>query len=611
MTVSSESSTTHAEASGTKAQDAKKRPFYGCFRFACKEGEPGHTTSNLDRIILSDTCSLYVPPHARSVAQDIARTVLQAADLASMTTQELLDYLTKRWVAEGYKNGLASPVILIANDAIALLRDALGIESLWYAIEDSDVLHVASRPQDVGDRLQSPARASSLGVIDWAHHGLVLPPRSPLDGVSAVEQGGAVVIDRSSGAVDTRIGWDTRDAVDPDLHRKLAQTSVPELEKVLEDHLDIAVQQCVDGAENVGVLLSGGVDSSLLTALLRRHTTPRAVTVTLPEVPEKDEGRYARWAAESLGVEMYEYPFTKQSMRTHILKFVQDSCSPVIVENSIAQYACVKSGVFDGCDLMVDGEGSDRLFSVEDKWSSIAFALTESFGAIGRGCVSGIEAMRKAMARLGIRASLSDDRPGLSTLLGAREMETWHQCRAASDRLCHVAPRDRLLEQLRLATLYYRLPALLWRLELCSHLSRCRVQYPYLDSRVQCLAMNIPLKYKARWRTARRRVESKWILKRIAAKHLPAELIYRPKMGFGVPGAAWLPKWPEEWRREPWVAETFGLSTQALGRFLHEERMSRDYFYLTTVEMFGRLYGWRVPFDNLEAEWSKACSEDL
>jgi asparagine synthase (glutamine-hydrolysing) len=109
---------------------------------------------------------------------------------------------------------------------------------------------------------------------------------------------------------------------------------------------------------------------------------------------------------------------------------------------------------------------------------------------------------------------------------------------------------------------------------------------PFLDHRLAHTAINLPLK----WRSGR--YTDKWILKQIARKHLPRELIWRRKMGFPLPLGEYIaPLGTTAFFRDGFCEQVLGFSQRGLERMIARESLRTDgMFSLIGLEIWGRQF---------------------
>jgi asparagine synthase (glutamine-hydrolysing) len=139
-------------------------------------------------------------------------------------------------------------------------------------------------------------------------------------------------------------------------------SSVDELTDELQRLLTAAVDEQLVADVPVAVLLSGGVDSSLVAAIAAKSSRHRVrtFTVTLPNDPRLDESRFARSVAQYLGTDHVELPLD-QSSADLIQRLAVQFDEPIADSSMIPTYLLAKT-VSQHCKVVVGGDGGDELF---------------------------------------------------------------------------------------------------------------------------------------------------------------------------------------------------------------------------------------------------------
>jgi asparagine synthase (glutamine-hydrolysing) len=316
------------------------------------------------------------------------------------------------------------------------------------------------------------------------------------------------------------------------------------LEQQLTALLDDAVRYRLISDVPVGTYNSGGVDSSLVTAAARRQTTGVLHTFSVGfEAGPFDESGYARIVAERIGTEHHSFRITEMQYAEGLPAAVWYNEEPLSQAHSVPLLELSRLAK-QFVTVVLTGEGADELFGGYPRYqipllarhlSILPRVLTQAgwhvFRALG---------VRRA-AKL---FEICDD-PDRAVIENAR-FAGWDEIRRAGLGDWDDGGRRRLLAEVsrrglgRLDTIlaYDRatyLPTLLHRLDRTTMASGVEARVPFLDFRLLEWSKTLP---------PGRRVgsgrQNKAILKEIAARQFPREMIYRRKMGFDVPVAAWL-----------------------------------------------------------------------
>jgi hypothetical protein len=121
----------------------------------------------------------------------------------------------------------------------------------------------------------------------------------------------------------------------------------------------------------------------------------------------------------------------------------------------------------------------------------------------------------------------------------------------------------------------------------------CRV--PFLDHRLVRTVVNLPLSYRLRGSV------DKWIVKEIASRYLPREIVHRKKVGFALPLQDYLaPLAHEEFFRNGFCLEYLQMQPKGLTEVIAKWRNDVEgFFTLLTLEIWGRLFFFHQPLDEV------------
>lgn len=276
----------------------------------------------------------------------------------SSKAEELLSLGYRRWGYEllRYLRGRFAIVIWDSEAADGLLAtDQLGSRPLFwhtaagrltFASEVAPLLRLLpSRP--------APDRTSVIRnlVIGFPEHGYTL-----YEGVRRLEGGHALVLDRD-GSRRVRY-WAPR-------YRGTLQISRDEAVRELKSKLQAAIELRTRGENSVGVLLSGGLDSSsvaALTADLKGARRVRGYSAIFPSHPAVDESARLTAVSNALGIRTTQYPVEGGSLIPESLEFLRRWELPAFGPNLLFTLELLRIGARDGIGLFLDGQGGDELF---------------------------------------------------------------------------------------------------------------------------------------------------------------------------------------------------------------------------------------------------------
>ena len=308
----------------------------------------------------------------------------------------------------------------------------------------------------------------------------------------------------------------------------------------------------------LGTFLSGGVDSSLITALLQAGSSRpvRSFTIAFPDEGSGEvgfnEAPYAAAVAAYLGTEHTEVALTAADARALIPQLPQLYSEPFADSSQLPTHLVCREARRSGLTVALSGDGGDELFGGYNR-HRLAPQLNRRFGGmpslLRRGiarCLEHLPVSRRGLARdkrrklaAAVRASgsLAQLHHALTSLgpdpsaLFAPELQQadsalgsvpWPQAPSAA-------------EQLMLADAMAYLPNdILVKVDRAAMAASLETRAPFLDHRVAALAWQLPFALKLRDGAG------KWALRQLLDRHVPRALIERPKAGFATPIGHWL-----------------------------------------------------------------------
>jgi asparagine synthase (glutamine-hydrolysing) len=154
------------------------------------------------------------------------------------------------------------------------------------------------------------------------------------------------------------------------------------------------------------------------------------------------------------------------------------------------------------------------------------------------------------------------------------------------------------------------LHALLYRNDRMGMISSIEVRFPFLHEEVVKFAINLPLEYKTRFTTKLHNkkhpfITDKWIVREIAKKHLPQNLVEKKKNGLPIDGLSGV-RFTKEFFRNGYVANNLQLDDKTLEYMVANEN---PYFIgkLASVELFGLLYDYNLSHQEIQNKIDNYC----
>jgi asparagine synthase (glutamine-hydrolysing) len=432
---------------------------------------------------------------------------------------------------------------------VFLARDRAGEKPLFYRYAGGE-LRFASELKALLADPELPRRVNRVALDCYLAAGYIPGEHCILEGMQKLPAAHALLFNTETGALRIWRYWSL-----PDFNPGTSLQSEDELVDRLESLLAESVRRQLIGDAPVGLLLSGGVDSSLITALAARGgNRPKTFTVGFGEFPRFDETRHAGLIAEHFGTEhtVLEAGEVKPGL---LPKLARQYDEPMADPSMIPTYL-VSEQISQRCKVALGGDGGDELFGGYYAASRVA-ALQQKYGGIpsmARGAAASLAVSwpagskgREFLAQFG--ADMASDVPPFTPYFdkaGRKRLLPQHAdwpLAAEEIRQARVPPApDPVQRVTRFDFANYMVEDILVKVDRASMLNSLEVRSPFLDVPVIEFAFSsVPSHLKATPK------DRKIILKRLAARLLPSSFDIKRKQGFGAPLESWLRTGP--WRR--------------------------------------------------------------
>ncbi|HRI40323.1 MAG TPA: asparagine synthase (glutamine-hydrolyzing) [Bacteroidia bacterium] len=431
---------------------------------------------------------------------------------------------------------------------LTLLRDRAGVKPLFYYWNEQQFLfgsELKSFHQHPDFRKELDPEALGL----FFRFGYIPAPYSIFRNTFKLPPAHWLELDLTSRSITLRQYWNLADAV----LQPAPVMSDAEVEEETERLLVSAFQYRMIADVPVGVFLSGGYDSSCVAALLQRNTGSKIRTFTIGFEDERfNEAAHAKKVAGYLGTDHYEH-FCTYREAMEIVPRLPEIYDEPFGDQSAVPTTLVSSIARKQVTVALSADGGDELFAGYPRHR-------KSMGYLNR--LSGIPvALRKSASALlpiasGRDLSRADRREKLREFLRAGDAasqfriinETYTATEAqeliglpvkplptrfdAGAELARIP--DPLQQVLTLEYQTYLVEDILQKVDRATMSVSLEGREPFLDHRIAEWVGRLP----SRWKMDD--TAQKILLKKIVHRHIPRELMERPKMGFGVPLVDWL-----------------------------------------------------------------------
>jgi asparagine synthase (glutamine-hydrolysing) len=439
------------------------------------------------------------------------------------------------------------------NRRLYLARDHLGVKPLYWWT-DGDVLLFGS---EIKSLLPYPGlrarKVNMAGVAQFLVCRYVSRPHTMFEGIHKLPEGTWMEVDVGQAAApQPRVYWDVR-------YQPTAALSFDDAKEQLDGLLKRTIQMQLMSDVPLGAQLSGGVDSSVIVAMmdiLRREsgvTEPIKTFSVGFDVERFSELRYARMIAERYGTEHEEIRVGYKDFidAFPLLCWIYDE--PIGEPPAIPTYFMCKKAK-EKVTVMLCGEGADEQFGGYSKYAFdqysryIDWLPARARRSLLRGAGATLPFSARRLRSIFEILALSDRASRFTSWYGAFDTAIQAQLLNADLReaignrfLTEIASdvigncdSNHPLDQFMYCDIHTRLvDDLLVKSDRMSMGASIEARVPFLDHHVVEFAARLPRRYKVNG------LRTKILLKSLAERYAPRELIYRRKVGFTVPLSDW------------------------------------------------------------------------
>ncbi len=472
-------------------------------------------------------------------------------------TRSDTEVIVHAWEAWGERcverfRGMFAFALWDANtETLFLARDRLGVKPLFYAMLSNGQVVFGSELKSVGLHPNVVRDIDPAAVEEYFALGYVAEPRTIFTGVAKLPPGHTLTLQRGGPLGAPQEYWDARFTL---AERIALPEAVAELDRRLEESIKLRMIADVP----LGAFLSGGVDSSTVVATMARVSADPVNTCSMAfDDPAFDETRFAQMVATRYRTRHYvervasdDFDLIDDLARIYDEPYADSSAIPTYRVCQLARRHVTVALSGDGADENFAGYRRYRMHCAEEHWRSILPVRLRrpAFGLLGRiypkadwaPRVVRAKATFQALARSTADAYLHSvsivREPERSRLFSSALQSSLGGYRVAElfERHARRAGTDdplALVQYLDLKT--YLVGDINTKVDRASMAHSLEVREPLMDHSLVDWLCTLPSNLKIRGG------EGKFLLKKTMERWLPSEVLYRRKMGFAVPLAAW------------------------------------------------------------------------
>lgn len=390
----------------------------------------------------------------------------------------------------------------------------------------------------------------------------------------------------------------TIDDFEPELYRNLDRQPAASVLAEFDRLMTQSVERMLISDVPVGAFVSGGIDSSLISAYAGK-THPDFKLFTANILGPLSEYEDAKALSEHLRMELYDYKFSPEMMLADwadVTYFYE--CPIVIHTNAIPFSNVARLARESGVKAVLTGEGADELFLGYPR------LLTKRYDRLA---LFPMTLLRSAYRLVpGLEQYLMPT-PGQTPLTFANQLIQQFEGPYREDKLAgkfDFLSKAKQREQLLTIKMFGdHLVGLLHRNDRMGMMASIEARFPFLDEDLVKFAINLPSKFKigrsARFHNYKHPfLIDKWIVRKTAEKYLPSKLSSKKKNGFPMSGHKFV-RTNKEFFRDGWVAETLKLNNRKQ-EFMLETQDPYFIAKLASIEIFGRIYDFRESLEKVK-----------
>ncbi|MCL4759251.1 MAG: asparagine synthase (glutamine-hydrolyzing) [Rhodocyclaceae bacterium] len=443
-----------------------------------------------------------------------------------------------------FRGMFALAIIDCELGTVFLARDRIGEKPLFFHREGRILRFASTLSALLADR--SLERRVDLEALDlYLAIGHVPGERCMLKGFNKLPAGHAAQYCIESGAWRVWRYWELPAGPDSSVQGQSLGELADQVEAVLED----SVRSQLVADVPVGVLLSGGVDSSLIAAMAARACGRiKTFTVRFPDHAGLDEAVHARRVASHFGTDHAE--LDADMLAAELLPELARHFDEPVADSSMIPTLLLCRMVRSQCKVALGGDGGDELFGGYRHYSRLLW-LERRFGAVPLAMRRPVAWLAEEMLASGMKGrnwlsalgvDLKLGLPHVAALCGPRLRRGLMGGRCAlpltAERILDErvpAHHDLLQRATRMDFQDYLADDLLVKIDRASMAASLEVRSPMLDHRLVELAFGkIPSEMKAS------PDQRKIVLKKLCSRILPKGFDLHRKQGFSIPLAQWL-----------------------------------------------------------------------
>ena len=437
-------------------------------------------------------------------------------------------------------NGMFAIAINDSRDnSLHLIRDRMGKKPIWITqIHDGSLFFASEVRALLPVRPDRTLRTEMVAEV--MQYGYINSPNSAFNEISQVPPGSYLTW--RDGSFKIVKYWE------PDLDTKVS-ISYEEALNVTKKLIEKAVDRRLISERPLGSFLSGGYDSTVVTAYMAKLMSEKVQTYSIGfHSAQFNEAHHAKLVANFLGTNHHEEILNPDPAL--LVETISKVLDQPFADSSIVPTYLLAKFARENLIVALGGDGGDEVFGGYDRYlatpalqlaNPVLGLARSSLNFLGKQSYGNKRKINRVGSQLSSKASLAHRYSSILSLTQPHELSALlskefissqaEQNSISSFTIGKYSAFDRMIR----SDLQAYLPGdLLVKVDIATMANSLELRSPLLDVNVVEWGLSLPRKYKIKG------FETKHILKDVARSLVPADLIDRPKMGFGIPRAEWL-----------------------------------------------------------------------
>jgi asparagine synthase (glutamine-hydrolysing) len=437
-------------------------------------------------------------------------------------------------------NGMFAIAINDSRDnSLHLIRDRMGKKPIWITqIQDGSMFFASEVRALLPVRPDRTLRTEMVAEV--MQYGYINSPNSAFNEISQVPPGSYLTW--RDGSYKIAKFWE------PDFDTKVS-ISYEEALSVTKELIEKAVDRRLISERPLGSFLSGGYDSTVVTAYMAKLMSEKVQTYSIGfHSAQFNEAHHAKQVANFLGTNHHEEILNPDPAL--LVETISKVLDQPFADSSIVPTYLLAKFARENLIVALGGDGGDEVFGGYDRYlatpalqmaNPVLGLARSSLNFLGKQSFGNKRKINRVGSQLSPKASLAHRYSSILSLTQPHELSNLltneflsnqvEQTSISNFENGNYSAFDRMIR----SDLQSYLPGdLLVKVDIATMANSLELRSPLLDVNVVEWGLSLPRKYKIKG------FETKHVLKDVARSLVPANLIDRPKMGFGIPRAEWL-----------------------------------------------------------------------